>query len=145
MLETRARVEVGPPMGAMAGRAHVWDLRELREVVIPDGVRRIGTCWFYDSLVESVTIPASVREIGSSAFLGCRNLKNVSISEGLEKIERSAFTKSGLEEVELPNTLKEIQQDVFRECGSLRVVWVEQGCLLDVSQLVGNGIEVRRK
>ena len=92
-----------------------------------------------------MTIPASVREIGSCAFLECRNLKNVSLSEGLERIERCAFMKSGLEEVELPNTLKEIQQDVFRECGSLRVVWVEQGCLLDVSQLVGNGIEVRRK
>lgn len=30
----------------MAGDMRVWDLRELRNVVVPDGVERIRSHWF---------------------------------------------------------------------------------------------------
>ena len=61
----------GPPAGTMAGNTRVWDLRELKEVVIPEGVERIGNYWFYGCEVESVIIPASVKEIGARAFCKC--------------------------------------------------------------------------
>lgn len=61
----------------MAGDARVWDLRNLREVVIPEGVEGIGRHWFYYTAVESVTIPASVREIGARAFCRCWKLRKV--------------------------------------------------------------------
>ena len=49
---------------AIAGNVRIRDFREMREVIIPDGVERIGNYWFYGTEVENVTIPASVLEIG---------------------------------------------------------------------------------
>ena len=69
--------KVGPPLGTFVGGVNVWDLRELREIVIPDGVERIGNHWFYGTDVESVMVPASVREIGTQAFYNCKSLKRV--------------------------------------------------------------------
>ena len=83
--------KIGPPVETMAGDARVWDLRELREVVIPEGVEKIGNYWFYGSDIESVTTPASVREIGFLAFFCCKNLKNIKLSDGLEEIGLNAF------------------------------------------------------
>lgn len=64
-------VKVGPPPETLAGDTKVWDLRNLKQVVIPEGVERIGNHWFYDTDVESVKIPASVTEIGTEAFCNC--------------------------------------------------------------------------
>ena len=58
----------------MVGDVKVRDLRDCKEAVIPEGVARIGNHWFWESEVESVTIPASVREIGADAFCNCRSL-----------------------------------------------------------------------
>ena len=55
--------KVGPPPGTMAGSVNVWDLRNCREVTIPESIKRIGNFWFWGTGIESVTIPASVREI----------------------------------------------------------------------------------
>ena len=99
MLETYARAEVGPSMGAMTGLECVWDLRELKDVVIPDGVERIGSRWFWGSGIESVAIPASVREIGTEAFGRCESLRFVIFTESISpetttsaiRIEKNAF------------------------------------------------------
>ena len=37
----------GPLPGTTAGREAVWRLRGWDVVAIPDGVERIGDCWFY--------------------------------------------------------------------------------------------------
>ena len=71
-------VKVGPPPGTTAGSVSVWALRELRDVVIPEGTERVGSYWFWGSNVESVGIPASAREIGTEAFCYCASLRKVS-------------------------------------------------------------------
>lgn len=75
-------VIVGPPAETMMGSVKVWDLRNCKEVIIPDGTERVGNHWFWGSDVESVKIPASVREIGADAFCNCKNLKSVTFAEG---------------------------------------------------------------
>lgn len=75
-------VVVGPPSGTMAGNTLVWDLRNVKCVVIPDGVERVGNHWFWRSDIESIEIPASVREIGVEAFCNCRSLKSVTFVAG---------------------------------------------------------------
>ena len=61
----------------MAGNLRLWDLRVLKDVVIPDGTEEIGNLWFAGSSIESVTIPVSVREIHAGAFCCCRSLAKV--------------------------------------------------------------------
>ena len=55
----------------MVGGTYLKKLRRLRDVTIQDGVQKIGEQWFMNSAVESVTVPASVREIGKEAFCRC--------------------------------------------------------------------------
>ncbi len=51
--------------------------RELRSVVIPEGVTALEMGCFSQSGLESVTIPASVNALDVYAFLGCSKLKNL--------------------------------------------------------------------
>ena len=85
--------KVGLLPEAALGNIKIWDLRTLRDVVIPDGVERIGNHWFWGSDTESVTIPASVREIGECAFYKCKMLKKIIFTDTsqLEKIGSGCF------------------------------------------------------
>ena len=47
----------------------------MKDVVIPEGIEKIGNHWFWGSGIESVTVPASVREIETNAFYKCKSLK----------------------------------------------------------------------
>ena len=61
-------VQVSPVPETMMENTRVWDLRRLKDIIIPEGVKRVGSQWFWESEVESVEIPASVVEIGTDAF-----------------------------------------------------------------------------
>ena len=60
----------------------LWDLRRQRVIAIPENVEFVGERLFCYCEVESVTIPATVREIRDNAFYGCKRLRNVIFSEG---------------------------------------------------------------
>ena len=104
-------------------------LRRLKEVIIPDGIARVGNYWFWGSGIERVEIPASVREIGVEAFCDCKNLRKrvfkkfprrkVSIPSSLLRIvhARVFYGCASLTTIELPDTLEEIGIDAFRESG----------------------------
>lgn len=123
----------------------IWDLRGCKEVAIPEGTERIENYWFCDSGIESASLPASVRKIGSGAFCGCKNLKKVVFDEGcrletigdsafcccvnltkislpecVEKISVCAFTNSGLESIEFPASLRTVARASFAMCRNLR-------------------------
>ena len=104
----------------------------MKEVVIPEGTEKIGNHWFCDSEVESVTIPASVGEIGTDAFYGCRSLKSVVFAEGslLKKIGPGNFSGTGIERIVIPKGVKEIQESAFCGCEDLKEVLFEQGSKL---------------
>ena len=47
VLRLSKRVTLGPPPGTLAGDTRVWDLRALADVVLPEGLRRVGGHWFF--------------------------------------------------------------------------------------------------
>ena len=47
----------------------------MKEIISPEGTEKIGNHWFWGSGIESVTVPASVKEIGADAFYKCKSLK----------------------------------------------------------------------
>lgn len=92
----------------MVGNVQLADLRSLRVISIPEGIEKLGCCWFAKSEIESVIIPVSVTEIGKFVFWMCRKLRKVMFAEGskLESIGDFCFEGSGVEEVTLPSKLK---------------------------------------
>ena len=57
--------EIGPLPETTINGVGVWDLRNCKEVSFPEGTEKIESYWFYGSKVESIIVPASVREIGA--------------------------------------------------------------------------------
>ncbi len=79
--------------------------KNIREVIIQDGVTNIGTYAFYNcGGISSITIPDSVTSIGDYAFEGCERLTSISISSGVTSIGAEAFSSCGrLEKINVSN------------------------------------------
>ncbi len=97
------------------------------DVMIPEGVTRIGKAAFWDGAVpgslRSVVIPEGIEEIGERAFSRCEYLEEISFPNSLRKIEKDAFSGCiGLKELKLPEGLEEIGNYAFGGCTSLKAV-----------------------
>ena len=78
---------------------------------------------FYQNFkIESVTIPSSVKNIGSYAFNNCAYLKNVTINNGVVSIGEYAFGNCGrLETITIPPSLQKLSNSVFKNCNIKKV------------------------
>lgn len=102
--------------------------RELKDVAIPYGAKRIPDSMFYACTgLEHVEVPDTVEEIGDHAFAECGKLKNIPLRrlKKLRKIGISAFENcKELESVYLPGSLEEMGGAVFSGCTKVeRVVF----------------------
>ena len=87
------------------------------EVVLPFGLKKIGTMAFQDSTeLKSVTIPDSVTDIGNSAFHNCPSLTSAKIGSGLTKLGKKMFKNTALTEITIPNNILTIGEEAFRDC-----------------------------
>lgn len=85
---------------------------------------------FYGTGITSVSVPASVKEIGDYAFSSCEALRHVTFAEGseLKTIGYAAFWEStALEEIEIPAGVGELPEDAFCNCYALESVTYEEG------------------
>ena len=103
--------------------------KQLREVVLNEGLHKIGDSAFYHcASLSSVTLPSAVTEIGENAFGYCNNLREVIFNEGLQKIgETSFYMCTSLSSITLPSTVTEIGITAFGNCSILREVELNDG------------------
>ena len=93
-------------------------------LVIPEGVEKISNYAFYGSRITDVTLPSTLRTIGTGAFYECQNLKSLTIPEGVTVIENEAFINcSSIEYVNLPTSLTYIGNAAFERCDSISSVY----------------------
>lgn len=83
-------------------------------------VKRIGTAFADCSHIHSVTLPDTIRVIGSSAFAHCTGLRAIRLPDSVQKIGDMAFDGcTGLRSVTLPAGLTECGYHVFSSCENL--------------------------
>ena len=83
------------------------------------GKRSFKTC----ISLESIILPSTITEIGSSAFYDCDSMKEVVLNEGLTTIGNNAFREcTSLESINFPSTLIKIGMESFNHCIKLRGV-----------------------
>lgn len=96
----------------------------LVSITIPNSVRRIGSSAFYKcaSLI-SIKIPKDIKVVGSSTFEGCSSIKSIYIPNGVVRIGDRAFSCCrNLSTINLPDTVTTIEQSAFQGCSSLTAI-----------------------
>ena len=105
-----------------------YGLSNLRNVILPEGIKYIGSYAFSQSGISDIIIPGTVKEIGYYAFENCQNLKNLTLTKGLERIGSRAFGQcNSLTSLVFPTTLKEIEWEAFTWCNSLSTIDFAEG------------------
>lgn len=91
--------------------------REIKKVVINEGVTSIGAYAFYQChyMVEA-ELADSITTIGAAAFNLCYDLTSVDLPENLTTLDNAAFRGAGLTSVELPENVKSIGARAFDGC-----------------------------
>lgn len=127
------------------GNGVFLNCKELKEVVLPGTLRRIGTAdptgcpkilgtmtklegTFEYTALEEVMIPDSVKFIGEYAFSSCTKLRRVVLPDGLKEIKGYTFCWcKSLQEVEFPQDLKVVGTEAFEGCEVLKNVSLPEG------------------
>lgn len=99
------------------------------DVVIPDGVTRIGNFAFSGcSSLTSINIPDSVTSIGERAFSGCSSLTSINIPDSVTEIGIGAFSDCNeLTSAVIPDGVKSIKPITFERCGKLAHITIPSG------------------
>ena len=118
-------------------------------IVIPETVSlngntyrvvEIGDNAFQNAAMSSITIPATVKTIGGSAFMNCQNLKSVDLS-GIENFGTHIFsTCTSLKTVKLPETLHSIPDAMFSMCSSITSFSFDNISSIGYSSFEGTGL-----
>ena len=81
--------------------------REAGTLTVEDGTVLIAdSACMHNLSIEALSLPTSLRTIGTSAFHFCDSLKTLTVPEGVTEINDNAFCYAGLTEVSLPSTLE---------------------------------------
>lgn len=96
---------------------------ELKVITMGDGLVSIGQSAFFQTAVESVKIPGTVKELGIYIFSDCKRLKDVSVDEGITFLPEGCFCDDiALEKVSLPITINLVGKSAFSQCNKLNQV-----------------------
>ena len=98
--------------------------RELKEVVIEEGVTEIGVDAFsVCTSLETVTLPQSLQKIGEKAFSYCTSLKTINIPDSVNVIGPKAFCFcKSLTSIGIPEGITEIGYATFGYAENLTTV-----------------------
>lgn len=103
----------------------------IEKVVIPKSVENISDDAFRNSALKEITIPGGVKNISSSMFAQCKQLESVRLEEGVECIGWGTFYECGwIKNLYIPSSLKKIEECVFHNSGvqNLYITSLESWC-----------------
>ena len=85
---------------------------------------QLGDCAFRDlDILRSVTLPATLKSIGSEAFYGCSRLEVMELPDGVTTMGDRAFSGcSSLQSIDLGLSLQAVPEGAFGSCSSLEAI-----------------------
>ena len=89
----------------------------LRRIILPDDIIRLGRCSFAYTMLERINLPVSLQEFGWGCFAECNELcfDDLTIPEGVTEISAQCFQAcKDLGKISFPSTLKIIYAGAFR-------------------------------
>lgn len=136
-----------------------YQCSSLKQVTIPSGIKKIGTCCFQNSGIQSIVVPATLENIGVNVFEGCKNLasvnyyakrippdtfygctalKEVELCDDLEYIGSYAFGGCIFEKLSIPDSVTEMGKYAIISCDKLKELTLPKG-LKSIPGQVANG------
>lgn len=116
---------------------------QLRSVTLPASLVDIGDYAFAGSALTSVNVPATVMFMGKGAFARCESLQSATVSA--EEIGDFAFLgATHLSDVQLGATVSSIGKAAFSGCAALTTIQVASGSRLsriDDEAFINSGLE----
>ncbi len=124
--------------------------QKLNEIVLPEGLEKIGDEAFYASAIKSISIPARVSSVGKDAFGWCFSLENIFVDDGNSSYSSDEcgvlFSKDKSELVKFPDNSKEsayiipdgvvtLADNSFENCRNLSSVKIPSTVIT-----IGNGV-----
>ena len=103
--------------------------KDIKEIVIGDGVTSIGDCAFWGcSSLTSIEIPDGVTSIGMSVFDSCSSLTSIEIPVGVTSLKDFVFYGcSSLTSIAIPAGVTSIGSSAFESCRSLTSIAILAG------------------
>ncbi len=135
----RSMAPTRSPLGSLIYKSGVlnrlhcdWlkDYLVYRHYVIPYGAEEIGDDAFGYAIyvMQSVSIPGSVKKIGKCAFAGNTSLREIVIPDGVEVIGEAAFGRcQSLASVRIPDSVRVIGSRAFKDCDALEEIRLPAG------------------
>lgn len=98
----------------------------LTSVSLPGSLRYIGSNVFADcASLSSLTIPSGVKAIGSRAFAGCTGLTSMTLPDTVKTLGSGLFrNNTALKTVKLPTGLTELPDSLFFNCTAIKTVTI---------------------
>lgn len=95
------------------GSSAFGHMDKLERVTIPGSVKVIGSCTFIScDILSEVILEEGIEEIGYSAFEGCYGLKEITIPESVIKLGTGCFFKTGITSITI-NPQCEVEGALF--------------------------------
>ncbi len=117
------------PEGARAIADYAFCMRDMGEVILPEGVESVGAYAFaYCESLRAVTLPEGLKSLGEMAFFVCGALREVVIPEGIEVLPAGVFSDCyAMRSVTLPESLRAIEGGAFFGCYALTTIHIPAG------------------
>ena len=101
------------------------EVKGIKDFVVPEGIVRIGQAAFWESSLETISIPASVIEIGESCFETCEQLKECTIPATVTTLGNDMFYGCvQMKTISLPEGMTAIPDRFLEGCAALTSVTI---------------------
>lgn len=105
-------------------------------VVIPNGVSKLGESAFEGTMINEVVIPDSVTVIERRVFLDCINLQKVLLPNSLKVLDAYSLPPN-IKEITIPKSVEKISHYTFHFCEELETLYLSKEAFNKIVSSIG--------